>query len=165
MCYRQRAGLESQSAEKPAVPLLPERPVLPGRWHVLPDQVTRCVSAAVLAPLCLGMCVRGALLTLERKTERLTSLTWPLLLSVSGQAPLLQMCGLLNELGRPSEISLLQKVVLLLKIIYFSGSQILVCRWMWIHGKVLVLTIGKCEGKKEKMVLLFHKAMFISIYY
>ena len=71
----------------------------------------------MLAALCLGMCVRGALLTLERKTERLTSLTWPLLLSVSGQAPLLRMCGLLNELGRPSEISLLQKVVLLLKII------------------------------------------------
>lgn len=64
------------------------------------------------------MCVRGALLTLERKTERLTSLTWPLLLSVSGQAPLLRMCGLLNELGRPSEISLLQKVV------FFSKSFI-----------------------------------------
>ena len=51
--------------------------------------------------------------------------------------PLFHIFSLLNDLGWLSKMGLLQKVILFIKIVYFSGSQILAHGMVQIHDQVV----------------------------
>lgn len=75
-----------------------------------------------------------------RKTEWLTFTHLAFASVYLGTIPLSQappfVFSVLNELGWLSKVSLLQKVIVFLKIIYFNGSQILVRGPTQIQDKV-----------------------------
>lgn len=65
---------------------------------------------------------------------------WTALLS---PVPLFHIFSLLNDLGWLSKMGLLRKVILFIKIVYFSGSQILARGMMQIHDQVVSSHYGE----------------------